>query len=226
MNHTGTEHDNEILVDFNILFDTDLAIYKIIKSKYRNIPYTDKRLMKIDNEYQAIFLLLMREKNNPLSILMPEVNSDKLYQQFLNDKETLFKYTKQTDLFRFMHILSINASSISITIQCEDEAEAIFVTKICNKYGIGFNLIIQKKTDINIDGYTTLYIKYLSDLIKFTNIQGKNIYISNAGYNLNINDYNIRLSAGLSVMNIIKTIDMYEKVKYINLEKLIKESNL
>ena len=115
MNHTGTEHDNEILVDFNILFDTDLAIYKIIKSKYRNIPYTDKRLMKIDNEYQAIFLLLMREKNNPLSILMPEVNSDKLYQQFLNDKETLFKYTKQTDLFRFMHILSINASSISIT---------------------------------------------------------------------------------------------------------------
>ena len=44
-NRWGTIHDNEIFVDFDIMIDIDMAIYKLIRKKYKNNDYVDKKII-------------------------------------------------------------------------------------------------------------------------------------------------------------------------------------
>lgn len=217
----GTKHDNEILIDFNMLFDIDLAIYNIIKFDYGNSSYVNRDLVKINNEYDAIYLLLLRKDYNPLSILIPNMDVTKLYEQIMENKQYVLSKTKSTDLLYYVYKIIKDATSANVVIQCEDNLEAELLAKECKKYNFSVNIIICKKSEIDMKRYTTLYTKYLTDLKEYKNLSGKNIYISNAGYNFDANETNIKLMHVYSLMNVICSIDMYAKVKYANINKLI-----
>ena len=45
---------NRILVEFDMLIDLDLAIFKYIKDKYNNPNYVDQNIIKMHDERQII----------------------------------------------------------------------------------------------------------------------------------------------------------------------------
>lgn len=221
--HQNTAHDNDILFDFNILFDSDIAIYRIIKSDYNDIPYVYKELIDLDNEEAIILLLLLRRDPNPLTLFMPNVDTTKLYEEMLiNDKKHLLSKIKPTDLLQFCFSILHNANSVGVAVRCNDQDEADVLLDFCKKFNIDINYVIKKRSDIDLKEYTTLYTKYLIDLKDYKNLKGKNIYIVNANYNIDNSEINILLSGAFSMLNVIKTIDMYDNVKFISYDALKK----
>ena len=63
---------NRILVEFDMLVDLDLAIFKYIKDKYNNPDYVDQNIIKMNDEKQIIQMMLNRQCINPLEILIPD----------------------------------------------------------------------------------------------------------------------------------------------------------
>lgn len=219
-NRWGTLHDNELLVDFDIIFDLDLAIYRLIRNKYKDTPYVNKEVILLNSEYDAIHMLLNRKSINPLEIIMPDYDTSKLYKKLISNKKSLLKYTKPSDIMYLLNTFMNNASSISITIHCNDSDELDYFISISKILNMHYTIITGNRKNIDLSGFTSIYTKNLIDLIKFNNIEGKNLYIANTGYNsVNIKD-NAKTIALLASANEVKLIDMYKDVKYINKKEI------
>lgn len=223
-NRWGTTHDNELLVDFDIIFDLDLAMYRLVRSKYKNAPYIDKKAISLKSEYDAIYLLLNRKSTNPLSAIIPNYDTSKLYKSLLSNKKELLKYAKPTDILYLLNTFMENASSISIAIHCNDIDELDYFMYISKMLNMHFTAILGKKQSIDISGFTSIYVKNLKDSIKFTSLMGKHLYIANTRYNSIQDKSNSDIISLLSNANEIKMIDMYKNAKYININN-IKEIN-
>ena len=90
---------NRILVEFDMLVDLDLAIFKYIKDKYNNPDYVDQNIIKMNDEKQIIQMMLNRQCINPLEILIPDEDVLDLYYDIINNHmDELLKYAKASDL--------------------------------------------------------------------------------------------------------------------------------
>ena len=76
---------NSILVEFDMLVDLDLAIFKYIKDKYNNPDYVDQNIIKMNDEKQIIQMMLNRQCINPLEILITEEDNIELYYNIINN---------------------------------------------------------------------------------------------------------------------------------------------
>ena len=74
---------NRILVEFDMLVDLDLAIFKYIKDKYNNPDYVDQNIIKMNDEKQIIQMMLNRQCINPLEILIPDEDVLDLYYDII-----------------------------------------------------------------------------------------------------------------------------------------------
>ena len=123
--------DNELLVEFESVIDLDLAMYKFIKDKYSNSDYVDQKLINEKDERAIIYALLNRKHINPLEIIMPGLETTKLYYEIMNDHyEELLSYATAYDTFGLMITFLNNASSVGITIRCKSKLEENFIKKL------------------------------------------------------------------------------------------------
>lgn len=212
-NRWGTVHDNEIFVDFDIMIDIDMAIYKLIRKKYKNNDYVDKKIISLKSEYDAIYLMINRKELNPLSVLMPNFDTSKLYKSLFTNKNDLLSFAKPTDIFYLMNTFKNNASSVNITVHCNDEIEYNYFNDISKMIGSKYKVICSSKEETSLKEYTVIYIKNFVDLVKFKDLDAKNVYIANTLYNTFDMLKNIEMLKTISNSNEIRTIDMYKKVK-------------
>jgi hypothetical protein len=70
--------------------------------------------------------------------------------------------------------------------------------------------------DIDISKYTVIYTKLLAYCIEYHKLFGKNIYIANAGYNMDKMRpcIDVSLAHLFGDINKIFTIDLYKDIKY------------
>lgn len=208
-------NDNELLVEFDFLVDLDMALFRLVKDKYSNSEYVDKNIINMNNEYRIIRMLLYRKHINPLEILMPSIETTKLYKEFHNDsEEELLKYALLHDTFYLMITFLNNASSLSgITVWCKNQLEADFIKEKNDRLQ---TIVIPSRQEIDLSKYTSIYMKFFAYAIEYKNLAGKNIYIANAKYNYDEdrNIINTPMSILVGDVNIIRLIDLYTKVKY------------
>lgn len=206
--------DNNILVEFAFVVDLDLAMFKLIREKYNNPDYVDQNIIRMNDESKIISVLLNRDHINPLEILMPDADSLSLYKDLIeNHMDELLERAKASDLFGMMITFLREASSVDITILCDNKLQQEFIFSL-NKNLKTF--VMSNKKDIDISQYTILYIKNYPDVLKYKNVAGKHIYISRARYNMEPNKEIpiLSVSALIADVNIIHTIDMYRNIKY------------
>lgn len=208
-----TNNDNELLVEFEFIIDLDMAMYKYIQKNYASSEYVDQQLIYSKNEYAIINLMMHRINMNPLRVLMPNVDPDKLYNEIIDNSENeVLKYAKPYDSFYLIITYIIQASSVGVTILCNNQIEADFIKSKDSRVN---TLICEDKSKLDLKKYTALYVKYFHNLIKYGNIEGKYIYISSARYNY---DKNNKLDESLILLygdlNIIKFMDLYTQIKY------------
>lgn len=209
---------NELLVDFESLIDLDLAIYRFIKFKYGNSELVDKSIINEKDEKNIIRKLIYRKHKNPLEVIMPNYNTEKLYNEIINNHyKELLSYATAYDTFGLMVTFLNNSTSTGITVLCKSEIEQDFIKKL---NPILDTIIVKNKKELSLDKYTILYVKCIWDLIKYKKIDGKHIYISNAKYNMDEDeDILHELSYLFVATNIIHLIDFYTDVKFIQQRK-------
>lgn len=209
---------NRILVEFDMLIDLDLAIFKYIKDKYNNPNYVDQNIIKMHDERQIIQMMLNRQCINPLEILIPDMEVLELYYDIMNNHmDELLQYAKASDLFGLMITFLREASSLEITVLCKSQLESDFIKSLNNR----LNTVVYKNyKNVPVNTYTILYIKYYPSVLEYNTIEGKHIYISNARYNMepDSNMPTIAISGLVGDVNIIHMIDMYKDIKVERIE--------
>ena len=209
---------NRILVEFDMLVDLDLAIFKYIKDKYNNPNYVDQNIIKMHDERQIIQMMLNRQCINPLEILIPDMEVLELYHDIMNNHmDELLQYAKASDLFGLMITFLREASSLEITVLCKSQLESDFIKSLNNR----LNTVVYKNyKNVPVNTYTILYIKYYPSVLEYNTIEGKHIYISNARYNMepDSNMPTIAISGLVGDVNIIHMIDMYKDIKVERIE--------
>ena len=209
---------NRILVEFDMLIDLDLAIFKYIKDKYNNPNYVDQNIIKMYDERQIIQMMLNRQCINPLEILIPDMEVLELYHDIMNNHmDELLQYAKASDLFGLMITFLREASSLAITVLCKSQLESDFIKSLNNR----LNTVVYKNyKNVPVNTYTILYIKYYPSVLEYNIIEGKHIYISNARYNMepDSNMPTIAISGLVGDVNIIHMIDMYKDIKVERIE--------
>lgn len=210
------KNDNELLVEFEFLVDLDIAMFKYIQSNFSDSEYVDKKIIRMRNDYYIINKLLYRDHINPLEIIMPDVDTTKLYCELHDDKEEeLLKYALYHDTMFLMNTFIENASSVGITILCRNELESEFIKRRKNN---DISIIIESdKSKLDLRKYTAIYTKFAASVIEYGHIEGKYIYIAAARYNLMLPEETIDpiLTVLYGELNIIKLMDLYTKVKFM-----------
>ena len=204
----------KIIADFEFVVDLDLAMFKFIRENYPDSPLINRDLLFFDIE-GIVKALLYRNKMNPLEVIIPNQDTDDLYLEIMNKKEDeLLSYARAYDTFGlFITMLSVGTSIKSITILCKNELEANYIKSLNPK----LQIIVGNKEDFNLAEYNVLYEKYIYNLMLYPDLNGKQIYISNAGFNMqpdNMSCTNSVLTKCITISNELHTIDMYKSVKY------------
>ena len=204
---------NEILVDFNFLVDLDLAMFKFIKTEYNNPKFVDQKILSLQDEKEIIKLLLYRDSVNVLETLIPKENTLEMYKDIMNNKmDSLLKYAKASDIFGLMITFLREGSSVDVTVLCESKLQADFIHSL-NPI---LKTTVSSRKNIALSKYNVIYSKFYSDILKYNNVAGKNIYIANAKYNMEPgkNIPNMAISTLVGDINIVRTIDLYRNIKY------------
>ena len=204
---------NEILVDFNFLIDLDLAMFKFIKTEYNNPTFVEQKIISLQDEKEIIKLLLYRDSVNVLETLIPKENTLEMYKDIMNNKmDSLLKYAKASDIFGLMITFLREGSSVDVTVLCESKLQADFIHSL-NPI---LKTTVSSRKNIALSKYNVIYSKFYSDILKYNNVAGKNIYIANAKYNMEPgkNIPNMAISTLVGDINIIRTIDLYRNIKY------------
>lgn len=194
-----------ILVDFDMIGDTDLSICKFIIFNYSKSNYLKKSVLK-SSEYYLKYLLLTRDNINPLTVLFKkDYNVDELYHEILNNKwEDVLKFSSNTDLYKVFYSNSV----YDIYVNCRNMEE---VNMISHQTKDKFKSIINCKDSYP---YFSIYYKNSIDVLKMDNVQGKSIYIQD--YSLNYENYknNVLNSASIALTgrNELKMISIYSDI--------------
>ena len=128
---------NDILIEFDFLFDMDMALFKYIRDNFKGSPYVADKYKRMQNEYYIIRELLFRQYPNVLQMMMPDLDTDKLYNELMETKEDdLLKFAKPYDLLYLMNTFLNNAASITITVWCKNKAEVRKVKELAPRLKI------------------------------------------------------------------------------------------
>lgn len=211
---------NNILVDFNMVVDTDLGLINMMKREYNNTEFVLKYINSMKDKI-IIDQLLERKDKNPLSIIIKDEfrdSIDNLYKEFIETEyDNILKYSSTTDIISLINVY-INTGAVHVDIICKNKSEE----QIINNLNIPqLKVIVENdKSKIDLSNYDTIFIKDYSDILNFTEVVAKNIFIGNYKFNLEddnripLND--ISLIVGKT--NLVSIIDVYESNKYIKVK--------
>ena len=210
--------DNAILASFDSVIDIDLALWRYMKDKYGTSKYMDQTMVNIDDENVIKFLLMDRREHNPLSIIISEYDTEKMYNDIItNDRmfnNIMRNYGSPYDTLRLFNTFMENASSLEIDIICKNyEQEEILRKYTHSKIGI----IVDTIHNVNINNYSIIQVKFFSDLVNYPEFDGKHVWIANALYNMqkNMNTINLTILQTFGITNQIHLIDLYRDIKWI-----------
>lgn len=216
--------NNNILVDYNIIVDTDVGLYYLLQSKYNNPEYIKTEMLTLDKPGAVIKLMWEREDLNPLKMFLKDDyidNADKLYNELLNTEGEFIDLNSNLYKTFNMFFTFLNTNLIDISIFCKNEQQENTIKQLfrnSNKLNI---IKYEKLEDIDISRYDSIYIKNFKDILKFKNLYKKNIYIPTYQFNLESNFksdiYNSVIKNRMPIMDICIVIGKMNKIELINM---------
>ena len=202
------------LIIFDMLFDMDLAVLKVLLDNTKMPDLFNDRVNNINSMNEMRNILLFREQNNPLSVLLSDkyVDSADTILKELEEAyaEKLVEYAQPNSIANFVYHMS-ESGVIENTILCKDKWQ---VEKVKNNIPKAIPIL---DIPTNIDKYHCLFVKYVTDLLAFKGIGGKHIYLYNARFNLTDKFALDPIAIYISKMNRINTIDPFKGLRVPNL---------
>lgn len=200
---------NNILMDSDMLLDSDIGIYRVIMNEFPESDYFLHRFDNVSIEVMRSELLTM-EENNVLKLLMDD--------EFINSADSLIDEIRETykekivDNSSFTKLLNLvrmylDTELISVTVICRNSFEEDKIKKVRPE----IKTVLYKQINVMLaNRYDSWYFKDYKDALKL-NPKGKNIYLGN--YNFNIKNDTVNKTASiLSTINVLKIAAVYDAV--------------
>lgn len=176
------------LFDFQILCDTDLGLYRLIKEDYYDRSVFDENLFDSDEEFFIKTRLLDRTHFNPLFLfckkgVLTDDEMDDLYQEFLDKEyERILERSTPTTILEIASKSNNTNNIVNVTVLCKSEAERKWLLK----YNFRLKSIIGDYIDFDLSKYDTIYIKdiYTLTLFRQETLKYKNIIFPRYVFNL------------------------------------------
>lgn len=198
-----------ILFTSNILLDTDIGVYRLVREKYDNPKYFKLNILDVIIErYKEV--IPRRDTINPLSFIIKDEykNSiDNLYNEMMSKD-----YSRILELSEFTNVedvlgLFLTRKELDIKIVCKNLEEKQIFKNRNKKYNI---VVFENYKDIDVEPYNAIYTKYYKDYSKFNKIVAKTLYFANAKYNFtNKNIIDPEIYINLDGPNEFKAINLY-----------------
>lgn len=208
------EYTKTVLVDFDMLFDIDLACVLYLKDNYGKSKFFKEESIEY-SFYYLRYLVLTTKNRNPISILFKDEYVDKvdgIYNELISTKlnEVLKYLIKPNDILKLLVADSLH-DDVTITVNCKTEEEVKYIKSF--EFTNDWNTVLN---EIDASKYNTLFIHYVTDLSKLDNVSGKTIYLYNFGYNFEDDElkHHHPISMVLSEVNVIKYISPYADFEF------------
>jgi hypothetical protein len=179
------------IMKFENIVDTEIGLLKLINDKYHDKDTFYWSIMEAPVKVQ-IWLLYIRKRKNPLTILAKDVNNKELlnsyYQEFM-EKEYVYilRNSIVTNLYNAVKKF-VTVKGITPIIVCNNEMEANYLRKLDNETFSKCNIVINKRyADEITESNDIIYLKSVDEVIPIlAKQQYKHIYL--AGYRYNFQD--------------------------------------
>lgn len=209
------KHSCSNLMTFDSVVDTDLGIINYMIAKYKKSAYFNQYVVNASSENVKKNLLLAREKVNPITVLLKEEYGSSADDMLKDIKkgymEEVLQHSQPTDILRFAKTLQTTEGVINCIISCKDELQKQYITKLDKSL-----TVIMDQTDMT--GFDCLFLRYAEDVLKYTNMGGKYIFISNYIHNLDKETgLPKKVVLAVSGSNKIRTVDPYVGLTIPNL---------
>lgn len=186
----------KLLIDFDVIINTDIASCNIIKNKYSKLVSNDIEITKD--------IIVNRYNPNPLEIIsiedISEDNLNKIYDELISREYfEILQNSFDTNIFFYLSLI-YDIENISITIRCKNTLEYNYI-KNNTKYN-KFNIIVSNDLDLIYD----CYIFKIYDHTNIKKIKNKKIYLPNFRFNemlLSVGNL-IYMDNDISIINIFK----------------------
>ena len=175
-------YTSKIIVDFDSIVDTDFGIICYVIKHYKDSKYLLDYVVK-GTEYFVKCLLLVREDENPLSIIFkPEYKNsiDSILKEIetTDEYKEVLKHAKPTAIFGLIETYKKTNGVIDATILCKNQIQEQYIKKIDN------NLKVIVSESIDLEPYGTMIVKNYSSLLRHNNVLGKSIIVCEYAYNM------------------------------------------
>lgn len=185
------------LFDFQVVCDTDMGLYNLIKEEYYDRSIFDNELFDATDERFVKTVLLSREYFNPLFIfckkgVLSNEEMDNLYQEFLEKEyDKIIKLSPPTSIMNIASVSNSVNKLVNVNILCKNKQEKQWIMD----HDYKLKCIISDYKNFDLQPYDTIYIKDIYTLLSFKQdtIKNKNIIIPRFMFNLEISSKNMEI---------------------------------
>lgn len=174
-----------VLIPFNMIIDTEMGLLKLIQFDYNNTEYFYPGIINGDDTFKK-YVLLTRNERNPLCVAVKDEKmdcADDLYKQFMEKEyNSILQLSPPTALRDVGSILRTSIDKVvKINILCETDDE---IELLINRL-IPYDDIVKGTPEtISISQYNVLFVKDTKDLMKYKDVEGKEIYVADYEFNI------------------------------------------
>jgi len=201
-----------VLIEFDALFDVDLAICKI--------HIRENKITKYTNEKDLLQALINREYESPLSLFIDDKEeSSEAYHKYLETRyDDIIDIITPNNILKFLSLLTSDKynQSYKVTILLSDDKQKA----ILDRFKVKFHTLVSSHNEANLEEFDQIIIKSLPRAMVFKRVSGKRIIVLAYKYNFEKNkDMKYQLNSGICVPlimndNRVSAIVPYENYKY------------
>lgn len=183
------EYGSNILVEFDMIVDTEVGLMRLIKDEYCNGAVFDESILNL-NDHLMKGLLMERFSPNPLIVPFRDSSKtemmDSFYNQFFERRyDDILSKSCSTAITKLVKKFVDTEGVIRVTILCEDEKQKLIAKELfkdCLMSLIYFDVIKDDTYDVKL--FSELFVRDVRRLPRYSNLSGKTIYLARYNHNL------------------------------------------
>ena len=200
---------NNILIDFQCMYDFDESAVRYLVEHAKNVKMLNGGILEASTLSGLRNLMLCRNTENPLRVcISPNYydSIDDIYKELIEKhEEEILNNCTINNIYSYINTLLKTNNLVKVTVNCENELQANIARQSMLEKA---NIVINER---DLKDYNTLYLKYVSNIIQYTNIVNKRIFFVNALYNFENGMFKNEVLLLIN-NNIISVIDQYNEL--------------
>lgn len=189
MNDCLGNFSQTILVEFDMMVDTEYGLIRLLRDKYCSEEFFFKDILNLEEKLLK-GVLMERTMFNPLQVAFKDESKidymDSFYNQFIErEYEEILKRSCLTNITNLVKMGIDTEGVVKFDIVCRNKMQRDYMTHIMSDCLPSlFNIVLDTDEIFDAEKYSALFVKDIRNLVRYKNLHGKVIYLANMNYNL------------------------------------------